>query len=152
MEWYLYVFFSLINNFPEFGSQDLSNHWKLPRFCEWKPRLPKMDPKVTKFFSKRCWKIFFLSTNCDVLRNLVPFVQLKKREKHSWRCVTFSKALKVTLLLECFSRFLNCTNSNKSRNGLQLFNKLVDNFIYESFHFIWHYKTKCQHSTMNVPW
>ena len=27
----------------------------------------------------------------DVLRNLVPFVQFKKRKKHSWRSVTFSK-------------------------------------------------------------
>ena len=28
---------------------------------------------------------------CDVLRELVPFVQFKKREKHPWRSVTFSK-------------------------------------------------------------
>ena len=28
---------------------------------------------------------------CGVLRDLVPFVQFKKREKHSWRSVTFSK-------------------------------------------------------------
>ena len=27
----------------------------------------------------------------DPLRDLVPFVQLKKREKHLWRSVTFSK-------------------------------------------------------------
>ena len=27
----------------------------------------------------------------DALRNLVTFVQLKKREKHSWKSVTFSK-------------------------------------------------------------
>ena len=26
-----------------------------------------------------------------VLRDLVPFVQFKKREKHPWRSVTFSK-------------------------------------------------------------
>ena len=33
---------------------------------------------------------------CDVLRNLVPFVQFKKRKKHPWRSVvTFS------LLLAC---------------------------------------------------
>ena len=29
----------------------------------------------------------------DVLRDLVPFIQFKKREKHPWRIVTFSKAL-----------------------------------------------------------
>ena len=58
---------------------------------------------------------------CDVLRNLVPFVQFKKREKHPWRGVTFSKvALKVTLLHGCFSRFLNCTNGTKSRNASQI--------------------------------
>ena len=27
----------------------------------------------------------------DVLRDLVPFVQFKKREKYPWRSVTFSK-------------------------------------------------------------
>ena len=28
---------------------------------------------------------------CGVLRDLVPFVQFQKREKHSWRSVNFSK-------------------------------------------------------------
>ena len=28
---------------------------------------------------------------CDVLRDLVPFVQFKKREKHPWKSVIFSK-------------------------------------------------------------
>ena len=40
------------------------------------------------------------------------FVQFKKREKHPWRSVIFSKVagflLKVTLLYVCFSRFFNC--------------------------------------------
>ena len=27
----------------------------------------------------------------DALRDLVPFVQFKKREKHPWRSVTFSE-------------------------------------------------------------
>ena len=40
---------------------------------------------------------------CDALRYLVPFVQFKKREKYPWTSITF----KVTLLHECFSRFLN---------------------------------------------
>ena len=30
-------------------------------------------------------------TMCDALRDLVPFVQFKKREKHSWMSVNFSK-------------------------------------------------------------
>ena len=29
--------------------------------------------------------------NCDALRDLVPFVQFKKREKLPWRSVNFSK-------------------------------------------------------------
>ena len=32
-----------------------------------------------------------LTSICDVLRDLVPFVQFKKREKHPWRNDTFSK-------------------------------------------------------------
>ena len=28
---------------------------------------------------------------CGALRDLVPFAQSKKREKHTWRSVTFSK-------------------------------------------------------------
>ena len=43
---------------------------------------------------------------------MVPFVQLKKREKHPWKSV----ARKATLLYGCFSRFSNCTNHSKSRN------------------------------------
>ena len=60
---------------------------------------------------------------CDALCNLVPFLQFKKREKHSWTSLLLAKSLdsahnllKVTLLRRCFSRFLNCTNGTKSRN------------------------------------
>ena len=54
------------------------------------------------------------------MRDLVPFVQFKKREKRPWRNVTFSKVepatlLIVTLLHWRFSRFLNCTNGTKLR-------------------------------------
>ena len=38
--------------------------------------------KLVKFVSKDI---------CDALRDLVSFVQFKKREKHPWRSVTFSK-------------------------------------------------------------
>ena len=34
-----------------------------------------------------------LNLRCDVLRDLVPFVQFKKHEKHPQRRVTFSKVL-----------------------------------------------------------
>ena len=32
-----------------------------------------------------------LETKCGALRDLAPFVQFKKREKHPWRSVNFSK-------------------------------------------------------------
>ena len=62
---------------------------------------------------------------CDVLRDLVPFVQFKKREKYLQRSVTFSKVAgfqpatlqKVALPPGCFSRFLNCTNGTISHNA-----------------------------------
>ena len=54
---------------------------------------------------------------CDAWRDLVPFAQFKKREKHLWKKVTFcdtlsstpATLLKVILLHGCFTRFLNCT-------------------------------------------
>ena len=60
--------------------------------------------------------------NCDALRDLVVFVQFKKREKHPWMSVTFNKIaglLKVTPLHGYFSHFLNCTNGTKSRNTIR---------------------------------
>ena len=52
------------------------------------------------------WLVEKIKQICDALRDLVPFVQLKKTEKHR---VTFSKVagflLKVTLLHRCFSSF-----------------------------------------------
>ena len=36
---------------------------------------------------------------CDALRDLVPFVQFKKREKRPWRSVTFSKVAGFSLQL-----------------------------------------------------
>ena len=62
-------------------------------------------------------------TICDALRDLVPFVQFKKREKHLLRSVNFSSRLKPATLLKltlvhgCFSRFSNCTDGTKSRNA-----------------------------------
>ena len=68
----------------------------------------------------------------SALRDLVPFLQFKKRKKHPWRNV-FSKVagkpatlLKLTLLHECFSRFLNCKNGTKSRNAPNLARKTED--------------------------
>ena len=55
------------------------------------------------------------------LRDLVPFVQFKKRKKHPWRSVHFSQ---LTLLHGCFSCSIfkrsRCTNGTKSRNASQI--------------------------------
>ena len=50
--------------------------------------------------------------NCDVLRDLVPFLQFKKCEKHHGGVLP-----KATLLHGCFSRFLNCKNGTKLRES-----------------------------------
>ena len=60
----------------------------------------------------------------DVLWDYVSFVQFKKRGNHPWSNVLFQYIymlkpptlllLKIALLHGCFSRFLNCGNSNKS--------------------------------------
>ena len=42
-------------------------------------------------FSNKSDQYKFLSPICDALRNLVPFVQFEKCEKHSWRTDNFSK-------------------------------------------------------------
>ena len=34
-------------------------------------------------------------SNCGALRDLVPFVQFKKREKHPWRSVNFNNLNKI---------------------------------------------------------
>ena len=35
---------------------------------------------------------------CDSLGDLVPFTQIKEREKHPWRSVTFSKVADVSYI------------------------------------------------------
>ena len=44
-------------------------------------------------------KEFIWIAKCDVLRDLVPFVQFKKREKHPWSSVNFSKVAGFNLQL-----------------------------------------------------
>ena len=58
---------------------------------------------------------------CGALRDLLPFVQFIKREKHPWRSVTFSTVAcnftKSNIPPWMFSSFLNCAHSTKSRNA-----------------------------------
>ena len=68
-------------------------------------------------------QFFYKRSDCigDVLRDLVPFAQFKKCEKHPWRSESCRLSpvtlLKVALLHGCFSSFLNCANSTKSRKA-----------------------------------
>ena len=57
--------------------------------------------KKTAELSKKCLQITasFTSNICDVLRDLVLFVQFKKREKHPWRSINFSKVAGFSLQL-----------------------------------------------------
>ena len=48
----------------------------------------------------------YLHQICGALRDLVPFVQFKKREKHPWRSVNFSK---VADFCRGSQNFLNST-------------------------------------------
>ena len=41
---------------------------------------------------KNSIKDIWQGPKCDALRDLVPFVQFKKREKRPWRSVNFSEA------------------------------------------------------------
>ena len=57
---------------------------------------------------------------CDALRDLLLFVQLKNVKNKHGRVLLLGagkrlKLLKVKLVHGCFSHFLNCTNSTKSR-------------------------------------
>ena len=52
---------------------------------------------------------------CDALRDLVPFVQFKKREKHPWRSVNFSKVAGFSLV---FFTFFHDRMSTKNSWGL----------------------------------
>ena len=60
----------------------------------------------------------------DNLRDLVPFVQKKKREKNPWGSVTFSKACNFTKSNNppwVFFRFLNCKNGTKLCKTLHIY-------------------------------
>ena len=62
---------------------------------------------------------------CDVWRNLVPFVQFKKREKHHGEVLLLVKfqvsacnfTKRIAFHHGCFSHFLNCTSVTESRKA-----------------------------------
>ena len=56
---------------------------------------------------------------CDLLRDLIPFTQFKKRKKHPWSSAAcnFNKSSTPSWV---FSRFLNCTDGTRSRKASHL--------------------------------
>ena len=85
------------------GHWEGRNHWE-GRIC---------DP--SKHLKWNCLQ------KCGALRDFVPFVQFKKREKCPWRSVVFRKSNAPPW---CFSRFLNCAHCTKSRNAPQIVSSL----------------------------
>ena len=78
--------------------------------------LTKVGPNKKKGVYFTLWKfnlhfftyfilLWIFELNCGALRDLIPFVQFKNREKHPWRSVKF-RILKSTLLHGRFSGFL----------------------------------------------
>ena len=55
---------------------------------------------------------------CDALRDLVPFIKFKKREKHTWRSVTFSaKSMQsISYMSYTLTRLYNFTHQLKLKN------------------------------------
>ena len=70
----------------------------------------------------------------NALRDLVPFVQFQKREKHPWRSVTFSKVAGLTLIHGSFWRFLNCTNgTNRAKNHNYILTEFLSPTVLQLF-------------------
>ena len=98
-----------------------------------------MKLKKTQSFHSQLWK--YLETTkhsprlhiekkimtCDALRDLVPFVQFKKREMHPWMSFTFSKVTGFYNFTQTntppwvFYTFLNCTNGSKSLKASHIY-------------------------------
>ena len=51
----------------------------------------------TRDFLWVTWNFSLKLLSCGALRDLVPFVQFKRREKHPWTSVTFSNAAGFSL-------------------------------------------------------
>ena len=61
-------------------------------FWPWLSPLQGWDNLTMTFLGKFGYIMYVYKLRiCDALRDFVPFVQFKKREKHPWRSVTFNK-------------------------------------------------------------
>ena len=60
----------------------------------------RISQKVSGAIMRNLQRIIFISGRiCDTLGGLVPFVLSKKREKHPWRSIDFSKVAGFSLQL-----------------------------------------------------
>ena len=50
-----------------------------------------MDSETSYTLASMSKTVVILMRICDALRDLVPFIQFEKREKHSWWSVNFTK-------------------------------------------------------------
>ena len=80
-------------------------------------RMKEWDPTF-EILTLNKWYIYW--DICDALRDLVPFLQFKKHEKHPWRSVNLSKVAgftKINTTPWVFLTFSNCTNGTTSCNA-----------------------------------
>ena len=100
--------------------EKLLNHYTSEKVCYVKLqklvlRHPKLKDDKKSFFHRKCWchlkKLLIRNLRYDSSRDLVPFVQFKKIEKHQRRSVTFSKVV----------LFKNCTNGAKLRKASHIY-------------------------------
>ena len=66
---------------------------KILDFCNKHPHLEYENYNSISSYDNKSnnFSHFFAMAICDALRDLVPSVQFKKREKNPWRSVNFSK-------------------------------------------------------------
>ena len=72
--------------------------------CSYLEKFLKMPGTYGSLLNVYFWLILIFNfltktNNCDALRDLVAFAQFKKREKHPWRSVDFSKVAGFSLQL-----------------------------------------------------
>ena len=81
-----------------------------------------VDQKIPKTFAS-C-----ISISCftDALRDLVPFVQFNKPEKHPWRSVTFSKVAGFVQMVPIQNGFVQNSNAQRITIICDTFSNILD--------------------------
>ena len=81
-----------------------------------------VDQKIPKTFASR------ISISCftDALRDLVPFVQFNKPEKHPWRSVTFSKVAGFVQMVPIQNGFVQNSNAQRITIICDTFSNILD--------------------------